>query len=317
MLKEDVTQLKELRGVVPPMITPFGEDDRIDFGLLEQETQFLDRCGVDGIVVAGSTGEGAGMSPAEVAECVRVAAGAVAGRIPVLAAVIADSSTEAIRLAKAARLAGAAGLQVPPPSYRTSIDYNVLASYYRAITDASGLPLIIYNVIPWAQVAREALSQMTDENPLIIGVKQSGRNFRALMDLLANRIPGVAIFSAIDDMIFPSFMLGVDGTISGTSSIFPRETIALKRAVETGDLAHARELHRALAATWRVCDKPDFPTRIKYTLKLLGRSAGRPRRPFGWPAQPLEDEVRRTLVHYDLLHGSSAALDGKAAVLTD
>jgi dihydrodipicolinate synthase/N-acetylneuraminate lyase len=92
------------------MFTPFREDDRLDAPALAVEARFLRESGVSGIVVGGSMGEGAGLSEAELAEAVRLVIEAVGGKIPVLAAVIADSSAEAVRLAKAARDAGAVGL---------------------------------------------------------------------------------------------------------------------------------------------------------------------------------------------------------------
>ena len=99
---------------------------------------------------------------------------------------------------------------------------------------------MIYNVIPWAQVAIESLEQLTTENRMIVGVKQSGRNIEALATLLACLKGRMRIYSAIDDLVYPSFMLGADGTISGTSSVFPRETVEMYRAVKAGNLKRAQ-----------------------------------------------------------------------------
>ncbi len=289
--------LRSLHGVIPPMITPFADDDSIDRDRLKLETQFLLDAGVDGIVVGGSTGEGAGMSEEELYEAVSVVTETVAGAVPVLGGVIADTSEEAVRLGRAAGRGGAAGLQVPPPHFHFVTAPPILARYYRAITEGTGLPLIIYNVIPWAQVAVEALEQLTTENPQIVGVKQSGRNIEALATLLACLKGRVRIFSAIDDLVYPSFMLGADGTISGTSSIFPRETVEMRRSVSAGDLQRAEEIHRAVLPVWRAVDGPQFPCRVKYVLALLGRAAGKPRSPFTWPqgedAARIEEALQR------------------------
>src|SRR6185437_3015189 len=114
--------LRDLTGVIPPMITPFAEDDSIDHALLRREARFLLSCGIDGLVVGGSTGEGAGMSAQELGDAVRTVIDAVEGSIPVLAGIIADDSSEAVRLGESARKAGAAGLQVPPPHFYFSAD---------------------------------------------------------------------------------------------------------------------------------------------------------------------------------------------------
>jgi 4-hydroxy-tetrahydrodipicolinate synthase len=292
-----VHDVRELGGVVPPMITPFAEDDSIDRALLGAETKFLLQAGVNGLVVGGSTGEGAGMSAEELYEAVSVVVEVVEGAVPLLAGVIADTSAEAIRLGLAAKQAGALGLQVPPPHFHFTTVPEVLARYYRAITDGTGLPLIIYNVIPWAQVAIESLDQITGENPMIFGVKQSGGNIHALANLLACMRGRIRIYSAIDDLIWPSLMLGADGTISGTSSVFPRETVEVWRCVRRGNVARGLELHNALVQVWRSLDGPQFPSHVKYALKLLGRPAGKPRGPFTWPrgaaAERIESELRR------------------------
>ena len=295
--------LHGLTGVIPPMITPFAEDDSIDHALLREEAQFLKACGVDGLVVAGSTGEGAGMSDQELASTIRTVIDAVEGSFPVIAGIIADDSLEAVRMGEAARKAGAAGLQVPPPHFYFSTDPRVLAAYYRAITDGTGLPLIIYNVIPWAQLAIESLREITAENRSIVGIKQSGRNIHALADLLANLKGEVRIYSAIDDMIYPSFLLGADGTISGTASVFPRETVEIRNAVIKGFHEAALKIHERIVPVWRLVDKPDFPARIKYVMALLGRSTGRPRRPLDWPEADEAAQIRRVLEEEGFLDG--------------
>jgi 4-hydroxy-tetrahydrodipicolinate synthase len=296
------------------MITPFASDDSIDFAALEQEAQFLLKAGVNGVVVAGSTGEGAGMSEEEIRVTAATVIEAVEGRLPVLAGVIADTSEEAVRLGLAAKRGGAVGLQVPPPHFRFVTAPEVLARYYRDITDGTGLPLIIYNVIPWAQLAVESLRQITAENPLIIGVKQSGGNFHALADLLANLRGAVKIYSAIDDLIYPSFMLGAHGTISGTSSVFPRETVEILRCVETGDHARALELHNSIVPVWRAIEGPQFPGNLKYALSLLGRSTGKPRSPFAFPegaaARRLEEHLRRGGFVDPVLQASASHTEG-------
>jgi 4-hydroxy-tetrahydrodipicolinate synthase len=193
----------------------------------------------------------------------------------------------------------------------------VLAAYYRAITDGTGLPLIIYNVIPWAQLAVEALQEITSQNRLIIGIKQSGRNIHALVHLLAHLRGHVRIFSAIDDMIFPSFALGVDGTISGTASVFPRETIAIRAAVRSGDFETARRLHERILPVWRFVDRPDFPARIKSVMMFTGRHTGRPRRPLDWLERPEMDRLRRILDANGFLQSSEPDVDASTQAAID
>lgn len=277
------------------MMTPFASDDSIDRGLLADEARFLLAAGVNAMVACGSTGEGAGMTEEEIATAVSVTVEAIEGRVPVFCGVIADTSEEAVRLGLAARRAGAAGLQVPPPHFYFVTDPAVLARYYRDIAEGTGLPLIIYNVIPWAQVAIESLARIASENPAIIGVKQSGYNIHALADLLAFLKGKIRIYSAIDDLVYPSFMMGADGTISGVSSVFPRETVEMFQCVQTGRLDRALELHNAIVPVWRAIEGPQFPGRMKYAMALLGRGTGKPRGPFTWPDRDAAAAIEKAL----------------------
>jgi 4-hydroxy-tetrahydrodipicolinate synthase len=301
----DSSDIRNLTGVIPPMITPFAADDSIDPVLLREETQFLLKAGVDGVVVGGSTGEGAGMSAEELSEAVSIVVETVQGAIPVLSGIIADRSEEAVRLGVAARKAGAVGLQVPPPNLEFSTSSSILARYYRAITDGTGLPIIIYNVIPWAQLSADALSDIVTENSMITGIKQSGGNIDGLATLLAYLKNKVKLYSAIDDLLYPSLLLGADGTISGTSSLFPIETVELWNSVKNGTHARALELHRMLIRAWRQMDGPEFPSRIKYALALMGRPAGKARGPFPTPAPEAAAGIEEALQQSGLLSRSA------------
>ncbi len=290
------------------MITPFADDDSIDRTALKTEAKFLRATGVQGIVVGGSTGEGAGLTELELYEAVRVVIQSIDDALPVLGGVIADTSEEAIRLGIAAKRAGACGLQVPPPHFQYVTSVEILARYYQDITDATGLPLIIYNVVPWAQVAIASLKKLCSENPLIIGVKQSGYNIHALAELLSNLKGQIKFFSAIDDLIYPSFMLGVDGTISGTSCLFPSETLEMLRCVQSGNLERALDLHNRILPVWRCIEGPGFPGQIKYAMSLLGRSTGKPRAPFSWPSTRTADRIERELRAGGFLTSSAGVL---------
>jgi 4-hydroxy-tetrahydrodipicolinate synthase len=299
-----------LRGVIPPLVTPFDAEGRLDRAALHAEIGFMVDCGVSGIVVGGSTGEGSSLREGDVEELVSESLMAAGGRIPVIAGIIARTCEEAVRMARAAERGGACGLQVPPPYFEFTTDPAILGAYYSAITDATGLPLIIYNVIPWAQLAIEGLEKILDANPKIFGIKQSGRNIHGLANLAASPNRRFRLYTAIDDLLYPSFMLGVDGTISGTSSLLPRQTTELMLAVETGDYARALNLHERILPLWRLMDTPDFPSRIKYAMRCMGRSPGYPRSPFGWPSAEVRETIERALSLAGLLSESDQETTG-------
>jgi 4-hydroxy-tetrahydrodipicolinate synthase len=162
--------------------------------------------------------------------------------------------------------------------------------------------------MPTAEAAIESLQEIMAANPAVVGVKQSARNMHTLAVLLASLRGKVKIFSAIDDMVYPSFMLGADGTISGTSAVFPRETFEMFQAVEMKDYDRALAIHERVAPIWRVIDHPDFPGRSKYAITLMGRDVGRPRRPFGFPTGEAAREIEEAMTLSGFL-----ATNGKGA----
>src|SRR5947209_6818991 len=129
------------------MVTPFDESEDIDLRALQGEAEYLIGVGCTALTVGGSTGEGAGFTPDEV--------------------------REAVSLGKAAREAGADALQVTPPHYLIPPGPDDTVEYYRAIGQAVGLPIVVYNVVPWATIDVPTLVRLLDL-PNVAGVKQSG-----------------------------------------------------------------------------------------------------------------------------------------------
>jgi 4-hydroxy-tetrahydrodipicolinate synthase len=107
--------------------------------------------------------------------------------------------------------------------------------------------------------------------------------------------------------VYPSFMLGVDGTISGTSAVFPHETFEMLTAVENKDYDRALAIHERVAPVWRAIDYPDFPGRAKYAVTLTGRDIGVPRRPFRFPSGDAAREIEQAMA----AAGFVAGRDGK------
>jgi 4-hydroxy-tetrahydrodipicolinate synthase len=184
-----------------------------------------------------------------------------------------------VALALAAQKAGVAALQVTPPHYLFQPDSQGLVEYYSRIRQASGLPVIVYNVIPWAQVGADSIGMLLDAGA-IDGIKQSGSNLHLLADLLYRYGDAIPILTAVDDLILPSLVLGSPGAIAAILTVLPRESVALYEAVQRGDLPRALEFHKKLLVVWRAIEgPPGFHARIKYAMELQGRPAGLPRHP--------------------------------------
>jgi len=163
--------------------------------------------------------------------------------------------------------------------------------YYRRIADAVGLPIVIYNVIPWNTISVELAVRLVDEVEAIRGVKQSGGDIHGLADMikaLGHRIP---IMSALDDVLLASFILGARGAIAAICTIAPELCLDLWEAAKDGDLKRGVELHRRLLPIWRAVGRGDMPARAKEALRMLGRKAGRARSPL----TPVDEKARQEI----------------------
>jgi 4-hydroxy-tetrahydrodipicolinate synthase len=284
-----------LRGVIPAVITPFDSDGRIDEKALRTEIEFHLTSGVTALCAGGSTGEGAGLSRDEVKQLNTIFVDQVNGRAPVIAGVIPDTTDEAVSLGLAAKEAGVAALQVTLPHYLFQPAVPELVSYYSEIRDRTGLGIILYNVLPWAQVTPEGVRKLI-ESDAIIAVKQSGSNMHQLADMVYYFGRQIPILSAVDDLLYPSFVIGAHGTLSAIASVLPAQCVELYQAVQQGNHSRALKLHNQLLVVWRAMeDMTGFSGRVKCAIELQGRLAGVPRRPHRAAREDERDLLRMAL----------------------
>ncbi|HUZ47239.1 MAG TPA: dihydrodipicolinate synthase family protein [Terriglobia bacterium] len=268
-----------LKGIIPPLVTPFDEQGKIDEAAIAAEVEFQISCGATAVCVGGSTGEGAGLKAEELFDLCSMCIKHVQGRIPVIGGAIPDNTDEAIELSLAAKKAGVKALQVTPPHYVFLAGPEELVPYYTRIKEATDLPSILYNVIPWAQVSAESIGLLIEAGA-IDAVKQSGGNLHLVADLLYHYGEKTPILTAVDDLIYPSFVLGSPGAVAAIVTVLPKESVALYEAVQKGDRATALEMHGKLLLVWRALEgETGFPGRVKFAISLQGRSAGLPRHP--------------------------------------
>ena len=276
-----------LFGIMPPMTTPFDADGELDEAAVRVQMRWLLDQGVHGVAAGGSTGEGHTLDADELRRLVATVAEEAAG-VPVIAGIIVDSTRDAIRRGRAVADLGVAALQVTPVHYLFRPDDDAMLTHFRAMADATGLPIVIYNVVPWSYLAPELLCRIMREVPGVIGVKQSAGDLKLLADLLISAGPTDRIFSAVDALLYPSFALGAHGAIAAILAAAPRACVALWDAVQRGDHATARELHQRLLPLWNAMVADNLPACTKHAQTLQGCPAGHPRAPM--PAASAEQE---------------------------
>jgi 4-hydroxy-tetrahydrodipicolinate synthase len=291
------TSRLELRGIIPPLATPFTSDGELDLAALQREVALVLAAGVHGITVTGSTGEGHTLDDDELVRASSAAVEAAAARghsAPVVAGVIRDSTRAVVRAGRALRATGVAALQITPVHYLFQPDARGSIDFYRRIGEEVGLPIVIYNVVPWNTLSPELLMRLS-ELTQVVAVKQSGGDIHTLARLLTMAGDRLTVLTAIDDLLWPAFLLGAHGAVAAILTVLPDLCVALWHAVQDGRQEEARQLHERILAVWTVLAGPDLPARVKAALALRGRPVGPPRHPLLPPTPAVVEEIERAL----------------------
>ena len=296
----------KLEGIIPPIATPFTRSGEIDFEALREEARFLANTEVNGLVVGGSGGEGYAMSAQELKE----ATGAVKSTVreirgdgfPVLAGVIRNSTREAIEYASAAKEGGADGLQMTPfPVYLYRPYIEDLVEGFREVGATVGLPIVIYNVVPTNKISARDFRKMSSVEQ-VVAIKHSGIDIHALGDVILEVGDRFTILSALDDMLLPSFVLGVKGAICGASMMLPDLCAEMFRLYKQGRVEDCVPIHwkifRVVRATMHRGPNDIFPDmigRIKFAITAQGRYVGYMRAPMSLPGGEARAEILAAL----------------------
>jgi len=283
---------ENIYGIVPPMTTPFREDGSIDEDALRAETRYMvDAAKVHGVAVCGSTGEGHTLTTEETRRITGIVVKESKGRIPIITGIITDGTASGIERGLAVKDLGVAALQVTPPHYLFRPDDDAMLAHFEALAKGTGLPIMIYNVVPWCYLSPQLLTRIIDNVEGVIGVKQSAGDMKMLADLIVLLGNRGRIMSAVDALMYPSFILGSHGAIAAMLSAVPTLYMEMWSAVQKGNHARGRELHEKLLPIWNAIFTDNLPANVKYCMELMGRRAGLPR-----PPMPPTREDRKPLI---------------------
>jgi len=278
-----------LTGILPPLSMPFDEAGDLVPGALKPQIDFMIESGVRGIVVGGSTGEGHTLSADEFTAAMREAHDANAGRVAFVVGLIVQSTREAINRVKALGDIRIDALQVTPVHYLFKPGREATIEHFRAIWEATQIPILIYNVIPWNYLSIDDMLAIMDAVPGVIGMKQSSGDVKSVSDLLLRAKPENLVLTGIDALLFPSFSLGAHGAISALTCAVPGVTVKLFNAVAAGDYVTARDIHFRLNAMWNAMRHDNLPACVKYVQHRQGLAMYHPRAPM----ERVTDEQKR------------------------
>jgi 1-pyrroline-4-hydroxy-2-carboxylate deaminase len=267
-------------GVMPAMTTAFHPDFSIDHAFIGRHAQWLIENGCSGIICLGSLGEAATLTFQEKVDVLRTVVKAVDGAAPVVSAVSALSTSEAVAMAKAAHQAGCSGLMILP-QYVYNGDWRENKAHVAAVLNATPLPAMLYNnpVAYGVDFLPEQIQELAAEFPNFAAVKESSTDIRrvtAIRALLGNKL---AIFVGVDDAIVEGIAAGAVGWVAGVVNAFPRESVDLFNLVRSGHNDEAFELYRWFLPLLRMDTVPKFIQLIKQVQQEAGVGCARVRAP--------------------------------------
>ncbi len=260
-----------LRGAITALVTPFTADGKVDERALAALVEWQIAEGIHGIVPVGSTGEAVTLSLAERERIVRVVVEAVKGRVPVIAGAGSNDTSAAIEASRVLGKAGATHLLHVSPMYNKPPQRGIVA-HFRAVADASPLPVVLYNVPgrTGSNMSAETTLELA-EHANICAVKEASGNTGQIDAILRGRPEGFAVLSGDDGLTLAVMAAGGDGVISVISNAVPKLCAQLTDALAKSDLATASLIHHRLAPLVDAAFIESNPIPIKAALAMMGK----------------------------------------------
>jgi len=289
------------RGSFTAMVTPF-KNGSLDERAFRDLVDWQIAEGTNGLVPVGTTGESPTLSHEEHRQVVGWCIAQAKGRVPVIAGAGSNCTAEAIELARHAEKAGADAVLVVTPYYNKPTQEG-LYQHFKAINDAIGIPIIIYN-IPGRSVIDMSVETMKRlyELPNIAGVKDATANVVRVTQQRQELGEDFNQLSGEDATALGFMAHGGHGCISVTSNVAPRMCAEFQRACLRGDYATALKLHEKLMPLHAALFAETNPAPAKYALSLLGRCADTVRLPMVLIAEKTKAAVRAAMVHAGLIN---------------
>ncbi|AOK57320.1 dihydrodipicolinate synthase family protein [Burkholderia stagnalis] len=281
-----------LQGIIAYPVTPFSADGGVDLKALEALIERLIADGVHGIAPLGSTGESAYLSDAEWDAVADASIRAVRKRVPTVVGISDLTTAGAVRRARFAEQAGADAVMVLPVSY-WKLSNDEIVGHYRAIGDAIGIPVMLYNnpATSGVDMSPELIATICRTVDNVTMVKESTGDIMRMHRLAQLSDGAIPFYNGSNPMALAALAAGAAGWCTAAPNLNARLPLALVEAVRAGNLAQAREVFHAQLPLLQFVVSGGLPVTVKAGLRLRGFDAGEPRKPL----LPLGEDRTREL----------------------
>lgn len=275
------------------IVTPFNEDESINYDRLDELIDYHCSHGTDSIIICGTTGESATMTEKEHIECVKFTIDRVKGRLPVVAGTGSNCTRTAVEMSKEAADYGADGLLLVTPYYNKATQAGLIA-HYTAVAKEAKAPIIMYSVASrtGCNIEPATVAELVKDVENIVGVKEASGNISQVAKIMELTDGNIDLYSGNDDQIVPLLSLGAKGVISVLSNVAPKETHDICERFFQGDIAGSRALQLcALPLVEQLfCEVNPIP--VKRAVTLMGMDCG----PLRMPLTQITEEHEKALI---------------------
>ncbi|MGI6375447.1 MAG: dihydrodipicolinate synthase family protein [Anaerolineae bacterium] len=268
-------------GVICPIVTPFDDSDRVDEQAVAALVEFLIAKGIHGLMIGGSTGEGALMSLDERRHLTELVVRQVNGRCLTLAHVGCMSTADTVALTRHAAECGADAGSAIVPFFYTYDQQSLRVHYETALAAVPGYPMFIYSFPGNAKndISVELVQHLSAGAPNLAGLKVSSSDLVRIQEYIALDDGALMVFTGSDGLMLPGLAVGSRGGVSGNANVFPELFCALYDAFHRGALQQAREIQARINKVRHILQDGMHPAFFKAALELRGLTGGRVRAP--------------------------------------
>lgn len=288
---------KAPRGMFVPVVTPFREDQSIDFDSFRKVIDYVIDGGIDGILIAGSTGEYHTMTLEEQKEVIRKGCEYVAGRIPIIAGVGRYTAHETIELANFAAEYGAEWGLVLPPYYQATTDEGV-KEFFTEIADNSKVGIMIYDnpLSTGVELEPELIAELA-EHENIVSLKDTSDMIHTCQVLaLTKDNPNFTVFQGYEHTIMPALSVGAQGGFAILMNALPKEYAKLYKLIKEDKWDEAGKLNMSMAKLYTAMEAEPYPGPVKAMMEILGIPGGCVRKPLVEASDGLRASMKEELI---------------------
>ena len=289
-----------LSGALTAMVTPF-RGGKVDENRLREQIEFQIAGGIDGLVPVGTTGESPTLDFPEHERVIELTVQTADKRVPVIAGVGGNATTEALELHGFAKRAGAdAGLSVNP--YYNKPTQEGLYRHFMTLADKVDLPIVLYNIPGRTGITMSAQTvARLYEHPNIVAIKEATGSLDMASEIMS--LCDIPIMSGDDSLTVPLMSIGAQGVISVLSNLVPNAVKQISQLCLTGNFADAAALHRRLFPLMRSMFLDGNPVGIKHAMKFAGMDTGELRLPLWEASESTKRAIESLMTELDVTGG--------------